>query len=493
MGRIMSHINSLALINKNHHGGISKHSTTTCVLQILDDARVNLENNRKTAIMAIDLSSAYDLVDHQLLIEKSRLLGIGKTCLKWLEGFLNKRSQYVEINGTKSVVLPCGDEGVVQGGPSSGELFIIFLNSLPLESIPAVAEANKQVATSNMFVDDHTSVVSGNTEEELLKNIQQEFIRIKTYLTEHKMQINPEKTQLMFLSPTESQKNKVIPIDGASLTHQNQIRILGMNISSDLKWDYHIKHGTANMLKSINAKNALIRSVRGLIPVNALGMIANNLINSTILYGAPIWAATSQENLDLIQKSQIRAARLVINQKWQKGKKSHRQNLLNKLNWPNVRQIIQSATLKLVHRATKLNISAGIISMFKIITPRIPRGNPTYTIRHNGNCKRSANNFTAFATATFNSLPPYLRCPSLTNKKFKKAIKSYTRANWLLKQHVNEVHNQKGVKRTPKKQISRKKVNKLMLKQNQNKLKKLVLSCHELDCDSCDSKAKTTN
>ena len=70
MSRIMNHLNSLSLINKNHHGGISKHSTTTCVLQILDEARTNLEEKKKTALIAIDLSSAYDLVDHQLLIEK---------------------------------------------------------------------------------------------------------------------------------------------------------------------------------------------------------------------------------------------------------------------------------------------------------------------------------------------------------------------------------------------------------------------------------------
>ena len=110
------------------------------------------------------------------------------------------------------------------------------------------------------------------------------------------MQINPTKTQLMFLHPSAIQKTTPVSIEGAEIIHQDYIRILGINLSSDLKWDSHIKSGSSNMMKSINAKIALIRSVSNSIPKNALRIAANNLINSIILYGAPIWAATSQEN-----------------------------------------------------------------------------------------------------------------------------------------------------------------------------------------------------
>ena len=86
--------------------------------------------------------------------------------------------------------------------------------------------------------------------------------------------------------------------------------------------------------------------------------------------------------------------------------------------------------------------------MFNIIIPRIPRGLPTFILRHNGTHKRSANNFTAHATASFNRLPPELRCPIMSDNKFKVEVKRYVRANWLLPQHYNEVHD-KNRKRTP--------------------------------------------
>ena len=71
-----------------------------------------------------------------------------------------------------------GNEEVVQGGPSSGELFVLFINSLP-KTRPQITENKKELDTqSNMFVDDLNSVIGGNTQAELIKNIQTEFNRI---------------------------------------------------------------------------------------------------------------------------------------------------------------------------------------------------------------------------------------------------------------------------------------------------------------------------
>ena len=241
--------------------------------------------------------------------------------------------------------------GVVQGGPSSGELFIIFLNSLPIESIPTMKKEMEKNATSNQFVDDLNSVVTGNNEEELRINIQKEFNRIQEFLRDHKMQINSSKTQLMYLNPSASQKDNPLLIDETLIPHQKSIKTLGMTLASNLKWDEHIKNGGKNMIRSINSKAAMIRSIKSYIPQNALSMAANNLVNSTIVYGAPLWATTSLTNKDMLQRSQIKAARMVTGIKWSKGNKLHRQQILDKINWPNVEQIAQAATLNLVKRA----------------------------------------------------------------------------------------------------------------------------------------------
>ena len=88
--------------------------------------------------------------------------------------------------------------------------------------------------------------------------------------------------------------------------------------------------------------------------------------------------------------------------------------MLTQLDWPNVQQIVQSATLNIVHRARKLNQSAGIINMFKTITPRIHRGKASYPVRHAGNCKRNPNNFSA-CNKKFQRPNPSIKMP-FTNK-----------------------------------------------------------------------------
>ena len=257
---------------------------------MVDEARTSLENNNMTAIMAIDLSSAYDLVDHAILVEKCRLMNLGQIALKWIKDFLRRRSQYVEIGGIKTKELLSGDEGVVQGGPSSGELFVIFLNNLPIKIPPKELIDKKPNTQSNMFVDDHNSVIGGKNMDDLTKNIKQEFDRIYDFLIQHKMKINSSKTQLMILNPNEQQKNTPTLIHKSLISHQDHIRVLGITLSENLKFDNHLISGKCNMTKKLNSKINMLRVVKPFISQKALGMVANNLINS------PIWCPHLEHN-----------------------------------------------------------------------------------------------------------------------------------------------------------------------------------------------------
>ena len=216
------------------------------------------------------------------------------------------------------------------------------------------------------------------------------------------------------------------------------MKILGFSLSSDSKCDTHLKNCQSNMVNSLNAKNAMIRSIRNLIPKKELALVANNLINSTIVYGAPLWVTTTMENKEKIQKSQTKSARLVLASKWNNGKKMHRQDLLDKLNWPNVQQIAEAALLNLVKRAISGKTSHRLNNMFTIIHPKHPRGQMTITIKHLGSCKRKDTNFTAYATNKFNNLPEHIRDPNLSCNSFKKEVKKYLKHTLPLKKHAIE-------------------------------------------------------
>ena len=129
--QIVAHVRRYGLINDDHHGGRAGRSTSTCILDVLDIVQQSHDSGQIPAVMALDLSAAYDLVNHDILLERCRLLSLSSHTLLFVRDFLKSRSQAIENEGRMSPALMSGDCGVVQGGISSGDLFTIYLNDLP--------------------------------------------------------------------------------------------------------------------------------------------------------------------------------------------------------------------------------------------------------------------------------------------------------------------------------------------------------------------------
>ena len=169
-----------------------------------------------------------------------------------------------------------------------------------------------------------------------------------SYLINHQMAINADKSQLMVLLPPKDKSSLSIKIDDSIINHQDHIRILGVTLSATMKFDNHLWAGKKSVLKSINAKSALLKTIKPFISPQALAQVGASLINSTILYAAPLWGTTTKNNIAKIQKGQTKAARQIQRKAWQRQKiKQHGQDLMNDISWPNTQQIMISATANL--------------------------------------------------------------------------------------------------------------------------------------------------
>ena len=203
-----------------------------------------------------------------------------------------------------------------------------------------------------------------------------------------------------------------------------------------MKMDEHIWAGANSMVKAINRKTALLRCLKPFMPMEALGRIGAGLINSTILYGAPVWAQTTQKNIDFLQKQQIKAARLITSKGWQRGKKKeHRQVILDQLGWPNIKQIANSAIINLTKKAIKHTSSKAINNMFTIRKPKAARKGKGTRIAHKWKINTKNNTFSTNAPTLFNILPIKLRDTAITCKKFKNNLKVHIRTLHHLQQH----------------------------------------------------------
>ena len=435
MNQIQSHITLYGLFNKDQHGGRSNHSTTTCLGEILDDSRTALEGKQLVALVAVDLSAAYDLCDHSILWEKCRLLNLCSGTLRFLRSFLQNRSNLTEIEGIKSSVLATGKQGVVQGGPSSGLLFNIYINSMPAQVNNRTVAIEPSQSTCKQYVDDGTIIVRGKSISQLRRNIISDFRAVQDYLIEHRMVINASKTQLMLLLPHKEKEQFQIELDGNTIKSQKSIKILGLTLSDDLKFDEYIWKGKSSLIKRIKYRTSMVRTLKSYLPPRLIYQIGNSVINSTIQYGAALWGATSNCNIQKVQSAQIRAGRLLTGN-WRRGEIGlHRQQLLHSMKWPNVKQLIASATLNMVKSATSGDSSVGTNSLFRVTKPDIKLRKRGLRVDHKGPSTRTLLNFSANASFMFNNLPPHLKEQDLTTRQFKRKLKIHIMDTFLLTQH----------------------------------------------------------
>ena len=108
--QLVEYLESNQLLNPNHHGCRRGHNTATALLQMYDQWLEEVENDKMVGVMLIDLSAAFDMVDHSILLRKLELYGLDELSVRWMGSYLSSRSQVVMVDGCLSPPLniTCG-------------------------------------------------------------------------------------------------------------------------------------------------------------------------------------------------------------------------------------------------------------------------------------------------------------------------------------------------------------------------------------------------
>nr|CAB3263137.1 uncharacterized protein LOC104265527 [Phallusia mammillata] len=158
--RVYSFLITTNFFSNSQFGFRKQHSTSHVTTKLIAEVTENLNNKNHTLGIFLDLSKAFDTIDHKIMLKKLYACGIRGVALDWFESYLGGRSQHVFYYDFISTNKQGISLGVPQGSILGPLLFIIYVNDFP---------TCLHYSTPLMFADDTTIIVSAKTKDELKK------------------------------------------------------------------------------------------------------------------------------------------------------------------------------------------------------------------------------------------------------------------------------------------------------------------------------------
>ena len=112
------------------HGFRYRRSTTSALIKFSDDIPNSMENGKLCGVVSLDLSKAFDTVEHEILLKKLRWFGVSDLDLQCFASYLKDRTQRTSCENFMSDALPI-TVGIPQGSILGSLLFIVYINDLP--------------------------------------------------------------------------------------------------------------------------------------------------------------------------------------------------------------------------------------------------------------------------------------------------------------------------------------------------------------------------
>ncbi|XP_063549114.1 uncharacterized protein LOC134756215 [Cydia strobilella] len=184
----MNHLVDNNILNIHQYAYQSGRSTVSAARDLKARVLAHLDGGRQVAAVFCDLSRAFEMVDHQLLLKKMWCYGVGGNFHKLIASLLKNRVQRTHVLNSKSSLDPTGECAVPQGSMIGNYLFLLLINDI------TAASSDAEYVT---YADDTCIIVNDSSIENLTLKLTHVMTQISKWFRANGMLLNVEKTNLI--------------------------------------------------------------------------------------------------------------------------------------------------------------------------------------------------------------------------------------------------------------------------------------------------------
>lgn len=304
--QISDYLNTHNIMDEHQSGFRPGHSTATALLKVSNDIKLAMDNKKVTLMILLDLSKAFDCVDHDILLAKLQSLNLSASTLSWMRSYLFDRQQCVTLGG-KSSPWALVNVGVPQGSVLGPLLFSLYINDI---------STNIETCNYHLYADDlqiYAHASPGDIHA-AIEFINSDLTNISKWTHRHGLKINPTKSQYIIIGHPKLQARldkcslPQILLNRNPLTISETVNNLGVVFDKHLDWSTHVigvcqrVFSTLHSLKRL--KECLTASVRKLL--------IHTLVLPIIDYCDVLYSGLNSELCAKLQRSQNACIRFIF-------------------------------------------------------------------------------------------------------------------------------------------------------------------------------------
>ena len=348
--RIIQFLLNQNYFSNNQFGFLPQRNTSQAVQEHILEIVNGLKDKKKVMGLYLDISKAFDTVNHRILLDKLFKAGFRGTFHDWLGSYLSEREQRVQCGQNLSQNQPVVT-GVPQGSTLGPVLFLIYVNSLLLLPLHGPVYS---------FADDTAVVYSGETNNEVKTKCEKDLALLNQWFRFHRICPNMKKTKILKFQYKKDTR-KMGPPDifwhlpdcrtsnctCEKIEMVDKIKYLGMVLNSNLNWSDHSRYLQGKLRKL----NYLLYYLKNVIPEKIRIMAYKAFYEPVMLYGIECWGGAADYILQPVRVLQKYAVRAVAGA----GRSDHSNPIFAKLRLLPMDDHYRRALAMLLHWRTMMN------------------------------------------------------------------------------------------------------------------------------------------